>query len=813
MITSHYNIPLVILSISIAVISSYTSLNIVNRLIVSKGSLRKVWLSAGAFSLGFGIWSMHFVAMLAMHLSIPVTYDIFLVVLSIIAAVVSCGIAFFIVSRGLRRKFYIFVGAIFIGTGVVSMHYIGMEAMNMEATIQYDPFLLVLSFIIAFFAALAALFLLFSFQTGADVDGFSIRKMLSSVAMGIAISGMHYTGMAAASFDLDPNHTHHTMGTSINSDVMAYVVGLGMIVILGCVIVSIYLDRRFQSKTSQLEFMDNIYQSLIMTANDAIILGDSKGNIISWNRAAEAIFGYKEKEVIGKPLQLIIPPHLREAHQQGINRYLATNVPHVMGKTLELLGLRKNGEEFPIELSLSTLRKGEEILFSGIVRDISERKESEAKINELVYRDPLTNLPNRRFLNNHLAMCIEQASLNHQMLAVMFIDLDRFKYVNDTLGHGSGDALLVEAAARMESCIEKKDMLARQGGDEYILIFPHTPHQKVANIAKSILEKLNEPFVIDHNEVFISGSIGISMYPADGEDAEVLIKNADTSMYRAKELGKNNYQFYTPDMNELMAKKMNLELGLRRALENEEFELYYQPQIDVKTGELEGVEALIRWKHPELGLVAPNEFIPLAEETGLIVPIGNWVIRAACEQAKCWVDSGRPNIRIGINISARQFQQPDFVETVERILEETKLDARYLDLELTESIIQNPEYALPVMEQLKLMGVKLSLDDFGTGYSSLSYLRSFPLDSLKIDRSFIQSVNQEVKDEAIVKTIINLASSLNLNVIAEGVETTDQLQLLNNLGCNEYQGYLYSRPVPASELVMHGDGSRAAVGG
>jgi diguanylate cyclase len=803
-ITSHYNIPLVILSISIAVISSYTSLNIVNRLISSSGSLRKVWLSAGAFSLGFGIWSMHFIAMLAMHLSIPVTYNIFLVVLSIVAAVISCGIAFFIVSRGLRKKIYIVIGAIFIGTGVVSMHYIGMEAMNMEATIQYDRFLLILSFIIAFLAALAALFLLFYFETGSHVAGFSIRKMLSSIVMGIAISGMHYTGMAAASFDLEPNHTHHKMSTSVNSDVMAYVVGFGMIVILGCIIASIYLDRRFQSKTSQLEFIDNIYQSLIMTANDAIILGDSNGSIISWNRAAEAIFGYKENEAIGQPLQLIIPPHFREAHQKGINRFLATNVPHVIGKTLELQGLRKNEEEFPIELSLSTLKKGEEILFSAIIRDISERKESEAKINELVYRDALTNLPNRRFLNNHLAMCIEQASLNHQMLAVMFIDLDRFKYVNDTLGHGIGDRLLIETAARMEGCIEKKDMLARQGGDEYILIFPHTTHQKVASIAKTILEKLNEPFVFDKNELFISGSIGISMYPEDGEDAEMLIKNADTSMYRAKELGKNNYQFYTPDMNELMAKKMNLELGLRKAIENEEFELYYQPQIDVKTGEVEGVEALIRWKHPELGMVPPDEFIPLAEETGLIIPIGNWVIQRACQQAKSWVDSGFAKIRIGINISARQFQQSDFVETIQRILEETKFDAHYLDLELTESIVQNPEYALPVMEQLKSMGVKLSLDDFGTGYSSLSYLRSFPLDSLKIDRSFIQSVNEEGKDEAIVKTIINLANSLNLNVIAEGVETPDQLQILNELGCSEYQGYLYSRPVPAGELVMKG---------
>lgn len=799
-VTGEYNVPLVLLSIGIAIMSSYVSLNIVNRLIVSKGSIKKAWLCAGATTLGFGIWSMHFIAMLALHMSIPVTYDILLVGLSIILSVVSCGFAFYIVSKGLNKKRYIIIGAVFIGTGIVSMHYVGMEAMIMDASIKYVPGLVILSYIIALVASLVALYLLFYFQTSSSFGSFRTRKVVSSLIMGAAISGMHYTGMAAADFTHHSSHTGHEDISFLNSTVLAYSVGGGITVILGMVIISIILDRRFQIKSSQLEFMDNMYKSIFMSANDAIILSDSKGRIVSWNKAAESIFGFVEEEAIGQTLDIIIPARFREAHQQGMNRYLKTKVPHIIGKTIELQGLRNNGDEFPIELSISIVKKDEEFLFSAIIRDISERKKAEEKISELVYRDPLTNLPNRRFVDNHLAMCIEQASLNNQMLAVMFIDLDRFKYVNDTLGHGIGDLLLVEAGKRMEACIDKKDMLARQGGDEFILIFPHTTHQKVANIAKAILEKLNEPFQFDNHELFITGSIGISMYPADGKETDILIKNADTSMYRAKELGKNNYQFYTSDMNEIMAKKMQLELGLRRAIENEELELYFQPQVDMVTKEIKGVEALIRWNHPVLGMISPLEFIPLAEETGLIVPIGEWIIRSACQQAKSWADQGYANLRLGINISARQFQQVDFVETIRQIVDETNFDPYLLDLELTESIVQDPEYAIPVMEELKKMGVRLSLDDFGTGYSSLSYLSSFPLDSLKIDKSFIKSINEEIKDKMIVKAIINLASSLNLNVIAEGVETTDQLQALDQKGCSEYQGYLFSRPLPSYEL-------------
>ncbi|KAB2333500.1 bifunctional diguanylate cyclase/phosphodiesterase [Bacillus mesophilum] len=802
-LTSYYNITLVFISILIAVIASYASLNIVSRLRRSSGMVRYIWLTAGAFSLGFGIWSMHFIAMLAHHLSIPVMYDTFLVVLSIVLAVVACAIAFAIVSIGLNRGLFIFIGAAFISAGIALMHYVGMEAMVMDAAIIYDPLLFVLSIIIAFVASLAALYLFFYFEKNANQKYTHLKKIASSLVMGAAISGMHFTGMAAATYEsmgIDHNHAHAHSSAAINTTVMGFSIGIGMFLLLTIILASTFLDRRFQQKTDQLQFLDNMYQSIIMTANDAIVLADSNGNIIAWNNAAEAIFYYKENEIIGKNLDVIIPVNYRKAHNKGLKDFIASGKEQIIGKSVELEGLRKNGEVFSIELTLSTLTNDENTYFSGIIRDISERKKNEKKITELVYRDPLTNLPNRRFLNNYLSLSIEQAAINHQSLAVLFIDLDRFKYINDTLGHSVGDHLLVEVSKRMSKYIEKKDMLARQGGDEYILIFPQMNHQHAAKISQQILDELLMPFHFEDNELFISASIGISMYPEDGGEADLLVKNADTAMYRAKDNGKNNYQFFTSDMNDLMAKKMRLEIGLRKAVINNELELYYQPQIHVNTGHIKGVEALIRWNHPKMGTVSPAEFIPLAEETGLIIQIGNWVIETACRQAKEWEIQGYAPVRMSINISARQFQQTSFVDTVMEIIENTKIDPQYLELELTETIVQDPVYAIPVLNQLKEMGIKLSLDDFGTGYSSLSYLKSFPLDTLKIDRSFISTVNESGKDAAIVKTIINMANSLDLNVIAEGVETNEQLLSLKQDGCDEYQGYLFSKPVKALEV-------------
>ncbi|KRE51503.1 hypothetical protein ASG85_18095 [Paenibacillus sp. Soil724D2] len=797
-LSNTYDFPLVLLSIIIAIIASFAALDLGIRIHKAKGNARYIWLSGGAFAMGMGIWSMHFIAMLAFHLSIPVTYNVTLVIVSIIPAILSSGLALYIISQPSLSKFQVITGALFIGTGIVSMHYIGMEAMVMEAAITYNRFLWALSAIIAIVVSLVALLLLFLAKENSNKPGFGWRKARSALIMGVAISGMHFTGMSAASFKHD--HQHISMsGSSFDNTLLAYSIGIGMLIILGLVFISTFVENRFESQSLGSE---RKFRSVIESANDAIILADSKGIIISWNTGAQLIFGYQEKDVLGKMLQIIIPERYREAHKKGMERYLSTGKPHVIGKTVELQGLREDGSEFPIELSIADWVEDGNTYFSSIIRDITERKKAEEKINQMVYLDSLTGLPNRRLLNDRLTQALDQASENKQIIGIMFIDLDRFKYINDTLGHAMGDRLLIEVAKRLRDCMGKMDTVSRQGGDEFIVLLPNTTSDEITKKAQNIVNLFTRSVVLSDHEMFVTPSIGISLYPSDGRDIETLIKNADTAMYRVKEQGKNNFQFYTPDMNEAVSQKMKLEMGLRKGLERGEFKVYYQPQIDVISGKVIGVEALIRWQHPEWGNIPPDEFIPLAEETGLIIPIGEWVLYEACHQNKIWQNAGYPPLRIAVNISSRQFQQNNLVEIVSKTLKETELDPQYLELELTESIIQDSKYAITTMQKLKAMGIHLSIDDFGTGYSSLSYLKLFPIDSLKIDRSFTSNIFEDSKDAALVHTIIDMAHNLDLKVIAEGVETQEQLHFLRQRQCNEAQGYFFSRPVSGEELSI-----------
>ena len=798
MITSNYYLPLVTFSIIISIIASFAALDLSIRIHKTKGIQCFFWLAGGSIAMGLGIWSMHFIAMLAFHLHIPVTYDLTLVILSIIPAIISSGLALFIVSRYSRRKSQFIIGAFFIAIGIVTMHYTGMEAMVMKATIEYNPYLFVLSVIIAYVVSLVALLLLFFAQQKYDAPGFWWRKVISSIVMGLAVSGMHYTGMAAATFKHNHNHNQSNIPTSmLDSTFLAYSIGTGILIILGLVFISSLINRRFESQSIESE---RKFRSVIESANDAIILADSHGNIISWNKGAHFIFGYQEIDVLGKNLQIIIPNRYKEAHQKGIERYKSTDKAHVIGKTVELFGLRKDGSEFPIEMSLAAWEEEGKTYFSSIIRDITDRKKAEAKINQMVYRDHLTGLPNRQLLNDRLAQALEQAKENQINVGIMFIDLDRFKYINDTLGHAMGDRLLIEVSKRLQSCVGKSDTVSRQGGDEFVVLINNTTSDEITTKAQQINKLFTESFKLE-SEMFVTPSIGISMYPADGRDIETLIKNADTAMYRAKEQGRNNFQFYTPDMNEAVTHKMKLEIALRKALQRNEFNVFYQPQVDVYSGKTIGAEALIRWNHPEWGNIPPNEFIPLAEETGLIIPIGEWVLYEACRQNKEWQNEGFPPIRVAVNISSRQFKQNNLVEVISNILKETELDPQYLELELTESIIQDSKYAITTMKKIKLMGIHLSIDDFGTGYSSLSYLKLFPIETLKIDQSFTKNIFEDSKDAALVHTIINMAHNLDLKVIAEGVETEEQLHFLQQRNCNEAQGYLFSRPISAKELT------------
>lgn len=788
-----YNLALVILSILVAIFSSFAALDISSQIKTSREISYPKWIISGGLVLGLGIWSMHFIAMLAFHLSVDVTYSVSIVILSILPAVISCGIAFYIISKPSINWFQLILGALFIGVGIISMHYIGMEAMRMGASIEYDPFLWLLSALIAFATSLVALYLMFYLP---EESGFQWKRLLSSILMGIAISGMHYTGMSAASFE--PAHHHmDTTGSSVDSTFLAYSIGIGMLLILILAFSSVRITRKMKTQSDE---WDRMFQSVIESANHGIIVTDKNGTILQWNEGAQHIFGYAKEDVTGSNISIIIPERYQEAHRKGMERYASTKTPRVIGTTVELSGCRKDGSEFPLEMSLGTWETDKGTFFSSIIQDVTERKMTEEKISSLVYLDPLTGLPNRRLLNDRLTSALDQAKENNQIFSLLNIDLDHFKFINDSFGHLIGDRLLQEVAGRLQEFAAKSDTISRIGGDEFVLLLPNTDYNKAAEYSKNILKTLNQPFYIKNEEMFITPSIGISMFPADGDDVETLMKHADIAMYRVKEEGKNRFQFFTQEMNQSVSRKSRIAIGLRKGLEQGEFSIHYQPQIDLKTEEIIGVEALIRWTHPELGNISPVEFIPVAEDTGIIVQIGEHVLRTACRQNKEWQDAGLPKFRVAINISARQFSQSNLCEVVRDALSDSGLEPNYLELELTESIIQGSKTAIETMQELKSMGIHLSIDDFGTGYSSLSYLKLFPIDSLKIDRYFTRNINVDSKDAALVDTIIKMAHSLGLNVIAEGIETTDQLEFLTQKQCNQAQGYYFNRPLPPNEI-------------
>jgi len=424
-------------------------------------------------------------------------------------------------------------------------------------------------------------------------------------------------------------------------------------------------------------------------------------------------------------------------------------------------------------------------------------------VRHMAYHDALTGLPNQRLFKNRLTLALEEAKRSGQSIAVMYMDLDRFKLINDTLGHNVGDLLLEHVAERITGCLRKQDTVSRQGGDEFTFLLPGLTHREAEQAVQDVLNAINKPFTLHGHQLYVTPSIGISLYPSCGDQVDILIKNADMAMYRAKEKGKNTYQFFNERMGIQSFQKLSMENALRAALENDQFVLHYQPKVDLETGGMIGVEALIRWQHPELGFVAPDEFIPLAEETGLIVPIGQWVLYKACVQCKEWHNNKMTqNLSVAVNLSMMQLKQENFVETVKRVLNETGLDPQFLEIEITESMaMNNMDNFIQKLTEIKNMGIGISIDDFGTGYSSFGYLKQLPIDTLKIDRSFTNDITNSEEDDAIVQAIIAMAHVLRLKVIAEGVETSKQLTLLQQYKCDAVQGYYLSRPLAAENIV------------
>ena len=536
--------------------------------------------------------------------------------------------------------------------------------------------------------------------------------------------------------------------------------------------------------------VDAALRRLVATNLVAIVFTDLAGNILSADDSFLNLLGYTS-ENLPHSIHELTPPEHHRLDEEAFEKLMAFGVCAPFEKDL----LKQDGA--PVPVLFGAAMHEEEIVCFAV--DLSQNKQTQEKLNHLAYHDALTDLPNQVLFKDRLKQAIALSRRNDQMQAVLLVNLDRFKAINDSLGYTAGDRLLQSVAQRLTSCVRESDTVARFGGDEFAVLLTQIPRaQDAANVARAIKQALDQAFIFDDQEIFVSSSIGISTYPHDGRDTAGLLKTAGVALDRAKENGGNNFHFYTAGGTTRALKQLVLESNIRPGIERSEFVVHYQPQVDVRGFQLVGMEALVRWQHPGLGLLYPSEFITIAEETGLIIALGDHVMRTACAQNKAWQDKGLTPIRMSVNFSARQFQQPTFITDVAHMLKETNLDPRWLELELTESsIMKDPEQAIEKLHELKLMGISVAIDDFGTGYSSLNYLKRFPIDTLKIDKTFVADVCKDPHDTAIVRAIINLGHALDLTVIAEGVETKEQLQYLSALECDAVQGFLFSKALSA----------------
>jgi len=557
-------------------------------------------------------------------------------------------------------------------------------------------------------------------------------------------------------------------------------------------------------------------RDVLEAAPDALVIVNDAGDIVQLNAPAEQMFGYGRTELIGRSIETLVPERYRTAHVDHRAAYHREPGRRPMGAGPELYGLRKDGTEFPVEISLSPLAAAGGTLVIAAIRDISARKRAEAErrhlmrerelyaeISRLAQHDALTGLPNRALLYDRLGSAIAIARRHGHRLAVLSLDLDRFKQVNDSLGHGVGDRLLESLAGRLTASVRDTDTVSRQGGDEFVILLSEArDRDDVAGSAAKIVAAAAGPHRVGRHELHVTASAGIAVFPEDGDDPETLIKNADIAMYYAKDHRRGTFQFFAQDMNTRIVERQALERSLRGAVDRGEFVLLYQPKVNLVTGAMIGAEALLRWRYPGRGLIPPERFIPIAEDSGLIVPIGQWVLRETCRQVKEWQAAGLEPMPIAVNISAIEFRSPGFLDGVRRILDETGLDPRFLELELTESVLMESVGATAaVLEELKSMGLRLTVDDFGTGYSSLSYLTQFPIDALKVDQSFVREIGTQGDGAPIITAVISMGKSLHHRVIAEGVETPEQLAFLQEQHCQEGQGFHFSRPLAADRFA------------
>jgi len=680
--TGSYSQSLVLFSLLVAILASYTALDMAGRLATTQGRVARWWLAGGATAMGLGIWSMHFIGMLAFKLPIPIGYDLAITFYSLAVSVGASAYALWLVSRPLLPTHRLVAGAVLLGLGIATMHYLGMAAMRMQPGIDYDPLWFTASILIAIGAAGAALWI--AFRLRAERRNTRSLRGLASLVMGVAIVGMHYTGMAAARFPAD-SLCGAVIDGGIDAQWLAVLVIVTTLGTIGIALVASLFDRQMRERT-------------------------------------------------------------------------------------------------------------------GLLAESLERAND--KLLQAALHDPLTQLPNRSLLQDRIEQSIEKARRRHHGVAVMFCDLDGFKTVNDAYGHQLGDRLLVKVSQRIASLLRPQDTLARLGGDEFVIVLPVDEPDDAVVVAERIIAAVGKPFSIESAELQVTASLGIALYPDDANDERQLMANADAAMYHTKQGGRNGYTFFTPSMQVSANRQLRLLQDLRRATDRGELLLHYQPKFMASGAPAVGAEALLRWQHPELGMLGPDVFIPIAERSGLILPIGDWVLDQACAQLRAWHDAGHPHWTMAVNLSPLQFAAPGLVETVKETLQKHGLEADRLTLEITETTaMKNVETSLQILNALTGLGVRISIDDFGTGYSSLLYLKRMPATELKIDRAFVRDLEQNAEDAAIVSSIVALGRSLQLKVVAEGVETAGQRDYLSNLGCDQLQGYHLGRPMAAEDFL------------
>lgn len=681
MLIGSYSPSLVVISLFVAVLASYTALDLSGRIATAKGRAIYLWMLGGALAMGVGVWSMHFIGMLALRLPFALGFDLDITALSLLIAVLSCGFALWLVSQQRLPMWQLGFGALVMGAGISSMHYTGMAAMRMLPGIDYDPALFGASLLIAVAASGAALWIAFNLRR--NTPYVRLARGGAAVVMGVAIVGMHYTGMAAARFADDSFCGAALTGLSGKGlDNLVLVTSLAVLVIA---LLTSLLDARLEARTA--------------------VLADS----------------------------------LTLANQE---------------------------------------------------------------LTHLALHDTLTGLPNRTLLADRIQQAMQAVKEQGGCLALMFIDLDGFKPVNDAFGHHMGDQLLREVSQRLREDLRSQDTLARIGGDEFVLLVQLTQPNDALGLAERQVVLINRAFQVAEHVLKISASVGIAMFPGNGSTPQELLMNADAAMYHAKGMGKNGYSFFDVSMNSNARKQLQLLQDLRNAVEQQQFRLYYQPKFDAVSGAPIGAEALLRWEHPQEGLLLPAAFIELAEKTGLIIPIGEWVLDEACRQMRVWYAQGYEGWRIAVNLSALQFCHAGLVKSVAAALDRHQLPANSLTLEITETTaMSDADASMTVLQQLSEMRVDLSIDDFGTGYSSLMYLKRLPANELKIDRGFVRDLEHDGDDAAIVSAIVALGQALGLRIVAEGVETDVQQSFLTRLGCNALQGYLLGHPLPADGFM------------